>query len=160
MATPGTVVVAAPDEARTAMIFSDRDSVRSMARVRSGSLPGGKPSPLSRASSFDDFYFATTGARKTGGLRSFVSLEAGSSPRESTVDEEDEDRRDNDDSDSGKEMRDDDEEWRGRHADEGGRKMTPPIPDWVLGAGKRSSMAEYKKRKGEGTRQSHLGDEI
>jgi hypothetical protein len=32
------------------------------------------------------------------------------------------------------------------------RKMTPPIPDWVLGAGHRGSLVGYQKRKeGAGT---------
>jgi hypothetical protein len=49
--TPNTVVTAAPNAGQ---VISDRQSIRSLSRMRSGSLPTA-PSPLSRQSSFDDF---------------------------------------------------------------------------------------------------------
>lgn len=55
IATPGTVVVAAPNGGQ---VISDRQSIRSirsMRRMRSGSLPAA-PSPLSRAASCDSFH--------------------------------------------------------------------------------------------------------
>ncbi|KAK1756021.1 hypothetical protein QBC47DRAFT_178335 [Echria macrotheca] len=50
-ATPGTIVVAAPNGGQ---ILSDRASIRTLTRMRSGSLPA-VPSPLSRQGSFDSF---------------------------------------------------------------------------------------------------------
>jgi hypothetical protein len=38
--------------------------------------------------------------------------------------------------------------------EEGGRKMTPPIPDWILTAGLRLSLAAYNTRK------SSRGDDV
>ncbi|KAI1085649.1 hypothetical protein F5B20DRAFT_575157 [Whalleya microplaca] len=92
-ATPGTMVVAAPNAGLTI-------SEKSLTRMRSGSLPPA-PSPLSRHGSYDSF-------RKTP------------SPNA-------------------------DRFRTGELAEE--RAMTPPIPDWVLSAGSRTSLAEYQTRK-------------
>ncbi|OLN96807.1 hypothetical protein CCHL11_02266 [Colletotrichum chlorophyti] len=100
--TPGTVVTAAPETAR---VISDRQSVR---RMRSGSLPSG-PSPLSRSSSYDNFFPANQPPVKE-------EKEELPSPQEE---------------------------------DEGvaERQMTPPIPEWILTAGSRTSMNGYQSRK-------------
>ncbi|KAI2612609.1 uncharacterized protein GGS25DRAFT_126397 [Hypoxylon fragiforme] len=87
-ATPGTVVIAAPN---AGTIISER----SLTRMRSGSLPTG-PGPLSRQASYDSF-------RKTP------------SPNTDRLRAED-------------------------LAAE--RKMTPPIPDWILNSGSKTSLAE------------------
>ncbi|ROV98309.1 hypothetical protein VSDG_04485 [Cytospora chrysosperma] len=51
LASPGTVVIAAP---QAGQIFSDRQSIRSLSRVRSGSMPQAH-SPLTRTGSIDTF---------------------------------------------------------------------------------------------------------
>ncbi|KAK3322317.1 hypothetical protein B0H66DRAFT_601782 [Apodospora peruviana] len=99
--TPGTVVTAAPNAGR---VISDRHSVRSLARMRSGSLPA-VPSPLSTKGSFDSFH------RRVDST----------SP----------------------ELREEDEVVT--EGEE--RKMTPPIPDWILSAGSRTSLTGYNSRK-------------
>ncbi|OTB07204.1 hypothetical protein M426DRAFT_8931 [Hypoxylon sp. CI-4A] len=81
-ATPGTVVIAAPNAGQTI-------SEKSLTRMRSGSLPTGQ-SPLSRQGSYDSF-------RKT----------PSPNPDRLRVEEV-----------------------------VGERKMTPPIPDWILSSGK------------------------
>ncbi|KAK3375105.1 hypothetical protein B0H63DRAFT_267491 [Podospora didyma] len=104
LATPGTIVMAAPGAGQ---IISDRQSIRSMrslTRMRSGSLPA-VPSPLSRQ----------------GSLESFHKRAESSSP----------------------EIREEDE--TAQEAEE--RKMTPPIPDWILSAGCRTSLTGYNSRK-------------
>ncbi|KAK4232090.1 hypothetical protein QBC38DRAFT_145193 [Podospora fimiseda] len=106
--TPGTVVVAAP---LGGQVLSDRHSIKSLRRLRSGSLPNA-PSPLSRQSSFDSFH------RK----------------RES----------------ESPEIREEDESVTPERPSTpvvGERKMTPPIPDWILSAGSRTSLATYNTRK-------------
>ncbi|TGJ82002.1 hypothetical protein E0Z10_g6762 [Xylaria hypoxylon] len=90
-ATPGTVVLAAPNAGQ----FITGLSVN---RMRSGSLP----SPLSRQGSRESF-------RKT------PSTNNDRLQPEGVVGEE--------------------------------RKMTPPIPEWVLNAGSNSSLAEYQSKK-------------
>ncbi|KAK4175014.1 hypothetical protein QBC36DRAFT_332311 [Triangularia setosa] len=109
--TPGTVVVAAPNGGQ---MLSDRQSIRSiksLRRMRSGSLPG-VPSPLSRQGSCDSFHHKTDGH----------------SP----------------------EIREEDEYLTPEGTTpvlESERKMTPPIPDWILSAGSRTSLTTYHSRK-------------
>jgi hypothetical protein len=108
-ATPGTSIIAAPDAARAI-------SIRSLSRVRSGSLPG-QTSPLSRQGSYESF--------KT---KSPSPTSDRLSPFPADIEEE--------------------------------RKMTPPLPDWVLNAGSRTSLTEYHSRKlrdREGKPESGLG---
>ncbi|KAI0180310.1 hypothetical protein GGR52DRAFT_569059 [Hypoxylon sp. FL1284] len=85
-ATPGTIVVAAPNAGQTI-------SEKNLTRMRSGTLPA-SPSNLSREGSYESF-------RKTP------------SPLPERL-----------------------------HADEldGERKMTPPIPDWILNSGSKTSL--------------------
>ncbi|KAK0722503.1 hypothetical protein B0T26DRAFT_643768 [Lasiosphaeria miniovina] len=104
--TPGTVVLAAPNAGQ----ITDRQSIRSirsLTRMRSGSLPA-HPSPLSTLS-------------RQGSLDSFHQRTESSSP----------------------EIREEDE----TAANESERKMTPPIPDWILSAGCRTSLSGYNSRK-------------
>ncbi|KAK0711484.1 hypothetical protein B0H67DRAFT_491402 [Lasiosphaeris hirsuta] len=100
--TPGTVVTAAPNAGQ---VISDRASIRTLTRMRSGSLPT-VPSPLSRQGSFDSFQ-----------RRPATS----SSP----------------------ELREEDE----LETDDTERKMTPPLPHWVLSAGSRTSLSSYHSRR-------------
>lgn len=93
-ASPGTMVIAAPNAGRVI-------SEKSLTRMRSGSLPN-TPSPLSRQGSYDSFRRATPSPNMEGLVP----------PEE---------------------------------AEE--RKMTPPIPDWVLAAGSKSSLPEYSSRR-------------
>ncbi|OIW33890.1 hypothetical protein CONLIGDRAFT_200632 [Coniochaeta ligniaria NRRL 30616] len=109
-ATPGTVVTAAPNAGQ---VISDRQSIRTLNRMRSGSLPTA-PSPLSRQGSLDDFRLGR--AERGSSVSPSVSPELREEPEE--------------------------EEEKGTE-----RKMTPPIPDWILSAGSRLSMAGYKSRK-------------
>ncbi len=97
----GTVVTASPNAGQ---VISDRQSIRSLSRMRSGSLPA-VPSPLSRQGSFGDF-----------GLRANRSA-----------------------ADLREELEESDLETE--------RKMTPPIPDWILSAGSRTSLYGYRSRK-------------
>ncbi|KAI8953966.1 hypothetical protein F4801DRAFT_575982 [Xylaria longipes] len=92
-ATPGTVVVAAPNAGKFI-------TGKSVTRMRSGSLPN-SPSPLSRQGSDESF-------RKTP------------SPNYDRLRPEDV---------AGEE-----------------RKMTPPIPEWVLNVGSKTSLAEYQSK--------------
>lgn len=93
-ATPGTIVTAAPGAGQ---LISDRSSIRSISRMRSGSLPS---SPLMHSDSLDSIKRAM------------------------------------------------EKEDREMIEDAGGeRTLTPPIPDWILSAGPRSSMSGYNSRK-------------
>ena len=111
-ATPGTVVVAAPNAGQ---VISDKQSIRSIQsirRLRSESLPPVQPSPLSRAGSCESF-----GRRRADS----------SSP----------------------ELREEDEAVVVAAAADTERKMTPPIPDYILNAGSPSSLTAHKSRKVE-----------
>lgn len=109
-ATPGTVVTAAPNAGQ---VISDRQSIRTLHRMRSGSLPA-VPSPLSRQSSLDDLQRART--EKCSSISPSITPELREEPEEEEL----------------------------KQAE---RKMTPPIPDWILSAGSRLSMAGYNNRK-------------
>ncbi|KAL2133875.1 hypothetical protein VTI74DRAFT_1491 [Chaetomium olivicolor] len=118
-ATPGTVVVAAPNAGQ--IIAADRQSIRSiksMRRLRSDGLPA-VPSPLSRAASCDSFM---KGRVESGELEGRIREEEEDEVLEMTV---------------------------GRRVVETERKMTPPIPEWILGAGsspKESGMVKKARR--------------
>lgn len=114
-ATPNTVVVAAPNGGQ---LLSDRVSIRTLSRMRSGSLPA-VPSPLSQQGSFD----------------SFPRRPDTSSPELREEEEDDEDLQSS--------------------GDDTERKMTPPIPEWILSAGSRMSFSGYNSRR---AKTSH-GDE-
>jgi hypothetical protein len=98
--TPGTMVIAAPNAGQ---VISDRNSIRTLNRMRSASSPA-QPSPLSHQSSFESFH----------------QRQQSNSP----------------------ELRDEMDAFP-----ETERKMTPPIPDWILSAGARSSLTGYNSRK-------------
>ncbi|KAK3333140.1 hypothetical protein B0T19DRAFT_117903 [Cercophora scortea] len=102
--TPGTVVTAAPNAGH--IIMTDKQSIRSLARMRSGSFPA-VSSPLSRQGSFDSFRQRVNGGSPE--LIEEVEAEAAALDTE--------------------------------------RKMTPPIPDWILSAGSRTSLTGYNSRK-------------
>ncbi|KAK5652486.1 hypothetical protein OQA88_10388 [Cercophora sp. LCS_1] len=104
-ATPGTIVLAAPNGGQ---LLSDRASIRTLTRMRSGSLPA-VPSLLRRQDSFDSF------CRRPGS----------SSP----------------------ELREEEEDDLKPPSDGAERKMTPPLPDWILNAGSRTSLSGYNTRK-------------
>ncbi|KAH7418548.1 hypothetical protein BKA64DRAFT_635666 [Cadophora sp. MPI-SDFR-AT-0126] len=95
-ATPGTMVTAAPGAGQ---VISDRQSIRSIHRMRSGSLPS-SPSPLVHSASLDSIRLA---------------LER--------------------------------EELERLEEVGGERTLTPPIPDFILNGGPRSSMQVYNSRK-------------
>ncbi|KAH6624579.1 hypothetical protein B0J18DRAFT_182546 [Chaetomium sp. MPI-SDFR-AT-0129] len=120
-ATPGTVVVAAPNAGQV-ISTSDKHSIRSiqsLRRLRSESQPQ-VPSPLSRANSCESFLQAG-GASGRGRSRS-------GSPELREEEEEDEGEE------QGK------EKTEGKEEDEEERMMTPPIPDYVLNAGLESGL--------------------
>lgn len=93
-ATPGTIVIAAPNAGKVI-------SEKSLTRMRSGSLPT-TPSPLSRQGSFDSFQKKPS-SPNTEGLAPPEEIEE--------------------------------------------RKMTPPIPEWILNSGSNTSLNEYTTRK-------------
>jgi hypothetical protein len=93
-----------------------------MRRLRSESSPA-VPSPLGRAGSCESFL----------GLQGLQRKEGSSSPE---VREEDEEREEGE---GGLRV--------GGRGEDVERKMTPPIPEWILTAGARSSLTVYKSRK-------------
>ncbi|KAI2615472.1 hypothetical protein GGR54DRAFT_291230 [Hypoxylon sp. NC1633] len=95
-ATPGTVVIAAPNAGQTI-------SEKSLTRMRSGSLPTG-PGHLSRQGSYDSF-------------RSFQKTPSPNAERFRA------------------------EELAAE------RKMTPPIPEWILSAGSRTNLTDYQTKR-------------
>ncbi|KAJ2899886.1 hypothetical protein MKZ38_002753 [Zalerion maritima] len=109
LATPGTVVIAAPSAGH---VISDRSSIRSLNRMRSGSLPC-QPSPLSRQGSLDNIHVGQSRKERSPEPESPGDLQQ----LEESEEEEEE------------------------------RKMTPPIPDWILSAGSRTSLTDYQSRK-------------
>ena len=120
IATPGTVVIAAPNGGQT---LSDKQSIRSIKslhRLRSGSLPA-IPSPLSRATSSDSLHRRAES----------------SSP----------DIREEDEAESSSPGIREEDEAEASEGAEAERKMTPPIPDWILTASTRTSLVTYNSRK-------------
>lgn len=92
--SPGTIVTAAPGAGQ---VISDRQSIRSIHRMRSGSLPS---SPLVHSASLDSMRLA---------------MERDELEEVDEIEEE--------------------------------RTLTPPIPDFILNGGPRSSMAGYSRKK-------------
>lgn len=113
MASPGTVVIAAP---RAGQVISDRLSIRSLSRMRSGSLPA-VSSPLTSNESFESLRFARggVGGRGGGGGR-------GDEGNDKTFSASSEDS-----------LRSD--EQLGEVPEEvPERKITPPVPEYILNA--------------------------
>lgn len=111
LATPGTVVMASPNAGQVIkhqQSMRSVKSVRSLQRMRSGSLPT-TPSPLSRQGSFES---------------ASVKKQVDEQGSIAEVDEEQSSQRE--------------------------RQMTPPIPEWVLSAGTRTSLTGYNTRKVKG----------
>ncbi|CAM1505498.1 Fc.00g111350.m01.CDS01 [Cosmosporella sp. VM-42] len=103
IATPGTVVLAAPNAGQ---VITHRHSLRTLNLPRSATAPAG-PSPLGNRPSID----------------------FNKKPR--------------DDQSSLEEVAEEEPATEER-------TMTPPIPDWVMGAGPRSSLTGYNSRKSQG----------
>ncbi|KAL2201020.1 hypothetical protein P885DRAFT_26290 [Corynascus similis CBS 632.67] len=122
MATPGTVVVAAPNAGR---VISDRQSIRSiqsLRRLRSESLPPTAPSPLSRAASCESFMHCRENSKSLS-----LREEAEAAVKPATI------------------------PAHGAGASGAGGavaelKIEPPIPEYVLNAGSRSSLVLYRSR--------------
>ncbi|CAK7213202.1 hypothetical protein SCUCBS95973_001720 [Sporothrix curviconia] len=126
----GTVVTAAPPTAAQ-MTVTDAQSLRTLSRMRSGSLPA-VPSPLSRQGSFDDF-----GVRRGLGIGERPHTGSGSPElREEDVEMANDGTTEEDEADR-----------RSRADSNAERKMTPPIPEWILTAGSRTSLSGYQSRK-------------
>ncbi|CAK7199091.1 hypothetical protein SEUCBS139899_001761 [Sporothrix eucalyptigena] len=124
----GTVVTAAPATA-SQMTVTDAQSLRTLSRMRSGSLPA-VPSPLSRQGSFDDF-----GVRRGLGITERPHTGCGSPElREEDVE-------------NSADTEEDEADRRSRADSNTERKMTPPIPEWILSAGARTSLSGYQSRK-------------
>lgn len=134
--TPGTMVVAAPNAGQ---IITDRQSVRTLSRMRSGSLPA-VPSPLSRHGSVDDFHHPSPRLPSSG--RCTPSRGEPKRGRRATVGSPDD--TDETDEELGPSN---DSTQHGSAAEPGERKMTPPIPEWILSAGSRTSLTGYNSRK-------------
>lgn len=107
LASPGTVVIAAPQAGK---IISDRQSIRSLSRLRSGSLPT-VSSPLNGNGSFESFPPANA--------KSLSMASDGSSRSEEGAED--------------REMPE--------------RKITPPIPEYILNAGSGTSLHGFQARK-------------
>ncbi|KAB5558356.1 hypothetical protein GE09DRAFT_110268 [Coniochaeta sp. 2T2.1] len=136
-ATPGTVVTAAPNAGQ---VISDRQSIRTLNRMRSGSLPNA-PSPLSRQGSFDDFHRGRTEKSPLSRQGSFDDFHRGRTEKGANATPS-----------VSPELREEPEEEEPKETE---RKMTPPIPDWILSAGTRLSMADYISRR---SRTGNTGD--
>jgi hypothetical protein len=119
-ATPGTIVTAAPNAGQV-IPLNHRPSLN---RMRSGSLPN-SPSLLVHSSSLDDIGRVSR-ARSPLTELSLAPVSPTRPTSSIVTDEEDGDISE----------------------DVPEREMTPPIPEWVLGAGPRSSMTGYTRRKG------------
>jgi hypothetical protein len=142
-ATPGTIVFAAP---HAGQVISDRQSIRSiqsMRRLRSESLPG-VPSPLSRSESIESFFHRRqeSGSTKPE-IREEKEGEEGegreTAPPVVVVEEP-----------AGAAAAASDAATVGSAEtarSDGERKMTPPIPDWILTAGMRLSLLAYNSRR-------------
>ncbi|KAL2270313.1 hypothetical protein VTJ83DRAFT_2497 [Remersonia thermophila] len=120
-ATPGTVVVAAPNAGQVIPGQSVR-TMRSVRRLRSESLPP-QPSPLSRAQSCESFLQHRH--------QKMLERRAESLLLSPQIREEDEGVVGT----------------PGQGQDPAERKMTPPIPEWILAAGQRTSLTAYQRRR-------------
>lgn len=112
LASPGTVVIAAP---QAGQVISDRQSIRSLSRLRSGSLPT-RSSPLTvdGNGSFESFPAVHGGGGNSLSMASDGSEEGSEGDREMPPPE---------------------------------RKVTPPIPEYILNAGSQTSLHKYQARK-------------
>ncbi|KAJ4411657.1 hypothetical protein N0V82_008971 [Gnomoniopsis sp. IMI 355080] len=115
MASPGTIVIAAP---QAGQIISDRGSVRSLSRLRSGSLPA-VSSPLTNNGSFESFSAVHHYENKT-----FSGTSDGSGRSDETTLGE---------------VREETELPE--------RKITPPVPEYILNAGSQTSLHVQPARK-------------
>jgi hypothetical protein len=120
-ATPGTVVTAAPGSFAGLLIHE-----RMIRRMRSGSAPN-SPSPLTAGTGY---FFPEDG------LGINTCLGSPDSPRLLEMKRE---------RDGYHEVVEDDKE---KETDQGERKMTPPIPDFIIATGK-ADMTGYERRKSE-----------
>jgi len=118
-ATPGTVVTAAPGSFAGLLIHE-----RMIRRMRSGSAPN-SPSPLTAGTGY---FFPDDGL----GIKTGIG-----SPKSRGL--QDPDRH---------EYEEVMENEKGKEADQEERKMTPPIPDFILATGK-ADLAGYERRKSE-----------
>ncbi|KAL1843676.1 hypothetical protein VTJ49DRAFT_376 [Mycothermus thermophilus] len=130
-ATPGTVVVAAPNAGQVIPGQGIR-TMHSLRRLRSESLPP-TPSPLSRAQSCESFLQHRHQKMMHRRAESLLL-----SPQ----------------------IREEDEGGvagtQGQGPAPTERKMTPPIPEWILAAGQRTSLTAYHRRKSSQSWQSPL----
>ncbi|MCJ1247848.1 hypothetical protein MMC30_005063, partial [Trapelia coarctata] len=120
-ATPGTVVTAVPGSFAGLLIQE-----RMIRRMRSGSAPN-SPSPLTAGTGY---FFPEEGL----GIKSGVG-----SPESTGLLDANRDR------DEYEEVAD---EGKGKEADQDKRKMTPPIPEFILATGK-AELTGYERRKSE-----------
>lgn len=159
--SPGTVVVAAPNGGQ---VLSDKHSIRTLTRRRSGSLPA-VPSPLSRQGSLESFRTKVT--KYEGGSRPGTRAEELREEDEEGLSDEEESDDDEEGYGGNEEGNDRDEATKPpmkektpavtspspsprpslAHDDAADGEMTPPIPDWILGAGARTSFLGYNQRK-------------
>lgn len=154
--SPGTVVVAAP---LGGQLLSDKNSIRTLAKKRSGSLLA-VSSPLSRQGSSESFRTKVT--RYEGGSRPDTRTEELREEDEEGLSDKENQTEDEEKDDDGR----DQVMMKGKapavsspspsprpslaHDDPFDRKMTPPIPGWILGAGTRTSLLGYNQRKNSG----------
>ena len=160
--SPGTVVVAAPNGGQ---VLSDKHSIRTLARKRSGSLPA-VSSPLSRQGSLESFRTKVT--RYEGGSRPGTRAEELREEDEEGLSDEEENENENENEEDEENDERDHMMMKGKgkatavsspstsprpslaHDDPADRAMTPPIPGWILGAGARTSFLGYNQRKNSG----------
>lgn len=124
LVSPGTVVMAAP---QAGQVISDRQCIRGLGRVRSGSLPA-VSSPLTRARSFDTFGCVNASSENFGSLKKSFSIAS-----DENMSEEAEE--------SGESL---------------GRKATLPSPGQFLNIGSTTSLHSYQVRK-TGSREGPSG---
>lgn len=174
--SPGTVVVAAPNGGQ---VLSDKHSIRTLARKRSGSLPA-VSSPLSRQGSLESFRTKVT--RYEGSSRPGTRAEElREEDEEGLYDEENEDHQYGEEEEEEEEDHDEGGHQvmmrsRGKgkatamssaatsprpslaHEDAENQDLEQPIPGWILGAGARTSFLGYSQRKASATAEEDGGE--
>ncbi|CAK7263411.1 hypothetical protein SEPCBS119000_000473 [Sporothrix epigloea] len=127
----GTVVTAALSTS-TLMTVSDAQSLRASSRLRSGSLPAVSNQPGWQRSADVDVFRDADNSERLHTVCGSPELreDAGDATNKSSTQEEE-----------------DETGCRPRTDSSAERKMTPPVPEWILDAGSRAGLSSYASRR-------------